>query len=351
MRSPAKGRGARFNTPNKFEALHLEPMEVESQDDGDRPVRTIFYKDTSKSVLARNDSPDVPFTYSLNPYRGCEHGCIYCYARPSHEYLGFSAGLDFETKILVKHDAPELLAKELNRKSWKPQWVCLSGNTDCYQPAERSLRLTRRCLEVFLRFRNPLGIITKNYLVTRDLDILKNLSAMNLVDVTISITSLDADLVRLMEPRTTTPAKRFDAVELLLKNGVPVNINISPIIPGLNDEEIPAILKAAAKRGATRASYTLVRLPGAVGTLFFEWVERSLPGKAQKILRRIKETHRGTLDDGRWGLRMSGEGMWSETVNRLFELNCKKFGFEKHHPVLTTEHFRNDRGKQAELFG
>ena len=351
MHPPAKGRGARFNTPNKFEALHLEPMEVESSEDDDRSIRTVFYKDSSKSVLARNDSPDVPFTYSLNPYRGCEHGCIYCYARPSHEYLGFSAGLDFETKILVKHDAPELLAKEFNKKSWKPDWVCLSGNTDCYQPAERSLRITRRCLEVFLRFRNPVGIITKNFLITRDLDILKDLSTLNLVDVTISITSMNDDLVRVMEPRTSISAKRFEAVELLLKSGVPVNINISPIIPGLNDEEIPAILREAAARGATRASYTLVRLPGAVGPLFSEWAERSLPGRAQKILRRIRETHSGTLDDARWGLRMSGEGKWSETVNNLFTLNCRKYGFEKHHPALTTEHFRNEHGRQAELFG
>src|SRR5712692_2137188 len=305
MSETIKGRGAAFNPPNRFEKLHLEPLEIEKNPEDDpQPIQTVFYKDSSKSILSKNDSPDIGFTYSINPYRGCEHGCIYCYARPGHEYLGFSAGIDFETKIMVKNDAPKLLEETFKKKNWRPQMVCFSGDTDCYQPVERKLQLTRQCLEVFLNYRNPVGIITKNALVTRDLDILKGLHALNLVEVTISITTLDAELARKMEPRTSAPYKRFETVETLASSGIPVRVNVAPIIPGLTDEEMPAILKEASARGAKFAGYTILRLPGAVRQLFLEWLQRELPGRATKIINRVRDIRGGELNDPRWGVRI-----------------------------------------------
>jgi DNA repair photolyase len=352
MPESIKGRGAAFNPPNRFEALHLEPLDIEYEDGENRErPRTVFYKDSSKSVLAKNDSPDVPFNYSLNPYRGCEHGCIYCYARPSHEYLGFSAGLDFETKILVKHDAPELLEEAFKRKSWKPQMVSLSGNTDCYQPVERTLKLTRRCLEVFLKFRNPVGIITKNSLITRDLDLLKELARLDLLLATISVTSLDAGLVRIMEPRTAAPYKRLETIETLSSNGIPVCVIVAPVIPGLTDEEIPSILKEASARGATSAAYTILRLPGPVEPLFLDWLERELPGSASKVLSRIRGMRAGKLSDQRWGTRMKGEGEIARAVKQLFQLSCKREGLNQREYRFATHHFRRDPGGQTELFG
>jgi DNA repair photolyase len=350
MPESIKGRGASFNTPNRFETLHLEPLEIEYEGEAERP-RTVFYKDSSKSVLARNDSPDVPFTYSLNPYRGCEHGCIYCYARPSHEYLGFSAGLDFETRILVKHDAPELLAEAFRRKSWKPQMVSLSGNTDCYQPVERTLQLTRRCLEVFLEFRNPVGIITKNSLISRDLDILKELARLDLVLATISVTSLDPGLVRKMEPRTAAPYKRLETIEALASNGIPVCVIIAPVIPGLTDREIPLILKEAAARGASSAAYTILRLPGPVEPLFIDWLERELPETASKVLGRIRGMRGGKLSDQRFGSRMKGEGEIARAVKQLFEVTRRKLGMNMREYSFPTHHFRRAPRSQTELFG
>ena len=239
MKPGTKGRGASFNTPNRFEQTHREVLRDESfQDPGEespRALPTRYFEDASRTILARNDSPDIPFTFSLNPYRGCEHGCIYCYARPSHEYLGFSAGIDFETKIMVKPDAPRLLAHALSAKGWVPQTVALSGNTDPYQPVERKLALTRRCLEVFLEFRNPVSIITKNALVIRDLDLLEEMARLNLIHVMLSITSLDAALIRIMEPRTSAPPVRLQAVGELARRGIPVGVNIAPVIPGLTE--------------------------------------------------------------------------------------------------------------------
>lgn len=353
MSKSTKGRGTASNTPNKFEAIHREPLEqieISPEADDDRPVRTVFYKDNSKTILSKNNSPDVPFAYSINPYRGCEHGCIYCYARPSHEYLGFSAGLDFESKILVKHDAPELLEAAFKKKSWQPQWICFSGNTDCYQPIEQKLKLTQRCLEVFLKYRNPVGIITKNSLVLRDLDILKAMHEFNLIEVTISITSFDTELIRVMEPRTATPAKRLEVVEILSSHGIPVSVNVAPIIPGLNDEEIPAIIKESAARGAYGASYTIVRLPGAVEQIFKEWVRKELPDRADKIIHRIEEIHGGSANDSRWKLRMTGEGSWSETIKKLFLLQCEKYGLNTLPVDLSTEHFRRETKRQIEMF-
>ena len=345
-----KGRGAGFNPPNRFEKLHFEPLPVESDPEDElRPTPTTFYKDTSRTILAKNDSPDVGFTYSINPYRGCEHGCIYCYARPSHEYLGFSAGLDFETKIMVKEDAPQLLEEAFQKKSWQPQMVCFSGNTDCYQPVERKLEITRRCLEVFLKYRNPVGIITKNSLITRDLDILKELNALNLLFVIVSVTSLDTDLIRIMEPRTTTPQKRLETIETLASHGIPVCVNVAPIIPGLTDEEMPSILKSAAEHGAKFAGYTMVRLSYSLKDLFIEWLQRELPERASKVINRIQEVRNGELNDTRWKVRMRGEGEYAKMVKDLFKLNCKKYGLNEEDTYIADDRFRYDfqsSGKQ-----
>lgn len=345
-----KGRGASFNPPNRFESRHVEPLDIDlTYEDAAPSVRTMFYRDTSRTILAKNDSPDLPFTYSINPYRGCEHGCIYCYARPSHEYLGFSAGLDFESKIMVKLDAAALLEEELRTKSWQPQMVAFSGNTDCYQPVERKLQLTRQCLEVFLRYRNPVGVITKNALVLRDLDIFQEMARFNLVHIMISITSLDEELIRKMEPRTSTAEKRLSTIETLARSGIPVGVNVAPVIPGLTDEELPAILKAAAEHGAQSAGYILLRLPGAVKNLFVRWLERELPLRAGKVLHRIRETRHGELSDARFGSRLKGEGEIAEAIRKLFALNAQRYHLNKRWSGLSTEHFRKDEG-QLDLF-
>jgi DNA repair photolyase len=344
-----RGRGSGFNTPNRFEKLHRIPVEVEGEDDG-RQVRTAYYEDTTRSILARNDSPDLDFTYSINPYRGCEHGCIYCYARPSHEYLGFSAGLDFETRIMVKQKAPELLAQAFRKKSWEPQVVVMSGNTDCYQPVERKLRITRRCLEVFLAFRNPVGVITKNALILRDLDVLRELARLDLVHVMISITSLDPDLILKMEPRTASPALRLETIAELSRNGIPVGVNAAPIIPGLTDEELPAILRESAARGATSAGTIMIRLPGPVAPLFSEWVTRTLPDRAGKIMNRIKDMRSGGLSDARFGTRQTGEGEIAESIAALYRVHVARYGLDRRWSSLTTTHFRRNGAEEATLF-
>ncbi len=347
-----RGRGASFNPPNRFEQLHLQPVEIELPPGEELPLlRTTFFRDTSKTILARNDSPDIPFSYSLNPYRGCEHGCIYCYARPSHEYLGFSAGLDFESKIMVKLDAPRLLEETFSRKRWVPQMVALSGNTDCYQPAERHLRLTRQCLEVFLRFRNPVSIVTKNSLITRDLDVLTAMARYRIVQVMISITSLDAGVIRKMEPRTSSPEARLAAIESLSSKGIPVGVNVAPVIPGLTDEEIPSILRAAADRGATSASYILVRLPGQVRQLFMEWVRREFPDRASRIISRIRDTRSGELSDSGFGSRMSGQGPVALAIADLFGLTTARLRLDSRWCGLDSGAFLNRDSNQMDLFG
>jgi DNA repair photolyase len=354
MPASIKGRGTSLNPPNRFERLHVEPLDDHWEDD--RTVETEFLVDTSRTILAKNDSPDLDFTYSINPYRGCEHGCVYCYARPSHEYLGFSAGIEFESKILVKPDAPALLEDTFRKKSWRPQVVAFSGNTDPYQPVERELQLTRRCLEVFLKYRNPVEIVTKNFLVTRDLDILQQLASLNLVHVLISITSLDSDLLRVMEPRTSTPAKRLQAIQTLATNKIPVGVNAAPIIPGLNDEELPSILAEASTRGATSAGYILVKLPGEVKSIFLDWLHRELPERESRIVNRIREVRGGKLSDSRFGTRMRGEGKVAETIEDLFRLACKKYHLNEKIITLSTEHFLQTHGtstpskQQLEIF-
>jgi DNA repair photolyase len=347
-----RGRGAGINPPNRFNRFHSTEDPGALDADELRQVATEFIKDTSKTILATNNSPDLPFTFSLNPYRGCEHGCVYCYARPSHEFLGYSAGLDFETKIVVKYEAPQLLSDYLRKRSWVPQLVLVSGNTDPYQPAERKLQLTRKCLEVFRDYRNPVCIITKNALVTRDLDILQDLAADNLVHVTVSITSLDDDVIRKMEPRTSRPAARLDAIEALASRGISVGVNVAPIIPGLTDEEMPQIMKAAADAGATVANYIVVRLPGPVADLFLEWVERCYPNRVNRIIHRIEDLRAGKLNDSRWGVRMRGEGEWSRIINELFHATRQKLNLATDIAPLATDLFRvPPRYEDLPLFG
>jgi len=345
-----RGRGAAFNPPNRFEELSREVLPPGEGEEPPGTVPTRYFTDTSRTILSRNDSPDIPFTWSINPYRGCEHGCIYCYARPSHEYLGFSAGVDFETKILVKPDAPRLLARALGAGSWSPQVVALSGNTDPYQNVERRLRLTRRCLEVFLEFRNPVSIVTKNALVVRDADILEAMARMDLVHVMLSVTSLDEDLIRVMEPRASSAALRLQAIGELSARGIPVGVNVAPVIPGLTDEEIPAILSAAAGRGARAASYILVRLPGSVERLFIEWLERELPARSARVLGRIRQVRRGALTDARFHTRGSGEGELADSIGALFTLAASRAKLATHWLPLSTARFRPAAGGQGDLF-
>jgi len=350
-------RGTTANPANRYEQLSVEPADDErSPDDpewGDgRPEPTLFFRDTSRSVLAENDSPDVGFRFSLNPYRGCEHGCIYCYARPSHEYLSFSAGLDFERRIMVKPDAPELLRAALASPRWVPQVVALSGNTDCYQPVERSLRLTRRCLEVLCEFRNPVGVITKSHLVTRDADLLGALAAHGAAAVQVSITSLDPDVARRMEPRAARPDRRLEAIRVLSSAGVPTGVMIAPVIPGLNDEEIPRILEAAAAAGAHSATWLLLRLPPPVDDLFTRWLAEQFPARQHRILNRIRQCRDGGLSDTRFGRRMRGEGVYAEQIAALFRTAARRAGLDQPLPPANTAAFRRPprTGEQLRLY-
>ncbi|MFA7344063.1 MAG: PA0069 family radical SAM protein [Terrimicrobiaceae bacterium] len=306
-------RGAADNPPNRFERLT-----VELEEPTDRNPRTQFLRESACSIISRNDSPDISFSASLNPYRGCEHGCPYCYARPYHEYLGFSSGLDFETRIIVKENAAELLREELASPGWTPEVLAMSTITDCYQPVEKRLGLTRQCLQVLAEFRNPVGIITKNHLVTRDLDILAGMAAERLSSVHITLTSLDPELSRRLEPRASLPTHRLDAIAKLAQAGIPSGVVIAPVIPGLNDHEIPAILRAARQAGALRASYSIIRLPHAVKEIFISWLEEHVPGSADKILDRIRDLRGGALHSSRFGERMTGGGFWSDQIQTLF---------------------------------
>src|SRR5262245_56623160 len=322
-----QGRGASNNPANRFEVLQLEPDPEEEHDLDRPPRRTLYLRDFTQTIIAHNHSPDVGFESSINPYRGCEHGWLYCYARPTHEYLGFSAGLDFESRIMVKENAAELLTAELSSPRSKPQTLVMSGVTDPYQPVERRLQITRRCLEVLARFRNPVGIITKNQLVTRDLDLLGELAGHQAAAVNISITSLDPKLQRVLEPRTSAPRARLEAVRQLRAAGIPVGVMTAPIIPGLNDHELPALLEAAAEAGAQFAGYTVVRLPYAVAPLFERWLEEHFPDRKEKVLGRIRHLRGGEkLNDPRFKSRMRGEGIFAEQISALFHTGCKRAG-------------------------
>jgi DNA repair photolyase len=343
------GRGAAGNPKNRFERIEVEPDETE----GDEPrPETVYLRDHSRSIIARNDSPDIGFDASINPYRGCSHGCVYCYARPTHEYLGLSAGLDFESRILVKQDAPELLRKELLSPRWNPQVLSMSGVTDPYQPVERRLRITRRCLGVLAEFRNPVVIVTKNYLVTRDMDLLSELASHDAAAVAFSLTTLDDDLRRIMEPRTSRPARRLAAVEKLAAGGIPVGVMTAPVIPGLNDHELPNLLSAAAEAGATFAAYVPVRLPYAVAPLFEDWLACHFPERKDKVLNRIRSMRGGELNDASFGSRMRGEGLFAKHIAQLFSISCRRAGMgEGSFPKLSTAAFRGGGGAQPDLFG
>jgi DNA repair photolyase len=327
-----KGRGSQFNPQNRFEKLYLDPFSYSDYadyydvEDLSKKIPTQFFIDSSKSVIAENNSEDIGFRYSFNPYKGCEHGCVYCYARPTHEYLGFSSGLDFESKIMVKKDAPKLLENFFKKKNYKPDYIVFSGNTDCYQPVEKKLGITRKSLQVCLDYRNPVAVITKNALIMRDLDILQEMAKLNLVTVTLSITSLDPKLIRLMEPRTSPPVRRLETLELLAKNNIHCGINIAPVIPGLNDEEIPSIIKAAADHGAKFAGKIMIRLPFAVKDLFLNWLQKEFPDRAQKVENKIREIRNGKLYSSEPGKRFTGEGELANRIQDLFRISCIKYG-------------------------
>ncbi len=337
-----KGRGATDNPPNRFERLSVEAVDQWTDPDDPLP-RTVLYRDATRNILSHNDSPDVGFDVSINPYRGCEHGCIYCYARPTHEYLGFSAGLDFETRIVVKEDAPTLLREALMSPRWRPRPIGMSGVTDPYQPLERRLRLTRGCLEVLAEFRNPVTVITKNHLVTRDVDLLAELAGYGAARVAVSVTSLRPELQRVMEPRTATPARRLDAIRTLAAAGVPVTAMIAPVVPGLTDEEVPAMLEAVAEAGATSAGYIVMRLPHGVKGLFADWLEAHFPDRKDRVLNRVKEVRGGKLNDPRYGSRMAGEGPYAEHIRQLFETARRRVGLDGERVELSAAAFRRPR--------
>lgn len=352
-----RGRGALDNPPGRFETLSCTrdlDAAVETDEDGQilppRQVKTEIYHDRSKSIISTNDSPDIGMDATLNPYRGCEHGCIYCFARPTHEYLGLSAGLDFETKIFAKPDAPRLLEDKLKSKSWQPTIIFMSGVTDPYQPIEKHLRITRGCLEVLADFINPVSFITKNHMVTRDIDVLQRLAARHAVSVNMSVTTLDAKLSRLMEPRASTPTLRLKAIEMLSKAGIPVNVLIGPVVPGLTEHEIPAILQNAANAGACSAGYTMLRLPYGVKDLFQTWLHEHFPDRADKVLNRILSIRDGKLNSAQFGDRMRGEGFYADQIAQIFDLARRKYGLTRR-ITLSTAHFKRDaRNAQLSLF-
>lgn len=346
-----KGRGAGSNSAGRFEKTSREgdPREHVPEPELEPSPRTTFTRDNSRSAITTNTSPDIPFDASINPYRGCEHGCAYCYARPTHEYLGMSGGLDFETKILVKEDIAVLLRAELMKKSYEPTVINLSGVTDCYQPAERRYGLTRACLEVLREFKNPLTIITKNALVTRDLDILSEMARDKLAKVFLSVTSLDPKITEVMEPRTSRPAARLEAIRALTEAGIPAGVMVAPVVPGLTDHEMPAILKAASEAGAYSAAFVPVRLPHSVAPLFEEWLGNHFPDRKDKVLHRIQELRGGKLNDPNFGSRMQGQGQFADLFSQMFHTACRRHGLNQRKHELTTSLFQRP-GEQLKLF-
>ncbi len=342
----------------RFERIAVVPdPELADPQPGDEdggappPPRTAFYRDPSRSALAFNDSPDLGFDASLNPYRGCEHGCAYCYARPTHEYLGWSAGLDFETRILVKQRAPELLRAELSKPGWRPRVIALSGVTDAYQPIEARLRITRRCLEVLAELRNPVAVVTKSALVSRDADLLAALAGVGAAAVTVSVTTLDRGLARALEPRAASPARRLAAIGALARAGVPVGALFAPVIPGLNDHEIPRVVEAVARAGGRWVSHVLLRLPHGLGPLFEDWLERHFPERRAKVMGRVRAVRGGRLYDARYGVRQRGTGPYAEHLRDLVRVACRRAGLATEGPALSAASFRRPSPPQLPLFG
>ncbi|MGE0212795.1 MAG: PA0069 family radical SAM protein [Parvibaculaceae bacterium] len=336
-----RGRGARSNESGRFEADRRALFDDGWEGLGDLPaLKTEVTVETARSIITRNNSPDISFDRSINPYRGCEHGCAYCYARPTHANMGLSPGLDFETKLFAKTNAAELLRKELSAPGYEPATIALGANTDPYQPIERRYRITRQVLEVMAEFGHPVGIVTKSALVTRDLDILKPMAERNLVKVAVSVTSLDPRVARAMEPRAATPSKRLKTIEMLAEAGVPVTAMVAPIIPALNDKEIEAILKSVAAAGAGAAGYVLLRLPLEVRDIFREWIQNAFPDRAAHVLSMVRDTRQGKDYDSTWGRRQTGTGPYAWTIGRRFELAARRAGLNKERRKLTLEHFR-----------
>jgi DNA repair photolyase len=347
-----KGRGAQINTPNKYLAHSQDILDTENLHEPywTSLPQTQFFVDYPKQIVNKVESPDIPLAYSMNPYQGCEHGCIYCYARNAHEYWGFSAGLDFETKIIVKPEAPKLLEDTLRKPNWEVQPIMFSGNTDCYQPAERKYRLTRRMLEVLLKYKHPVGMISKNVLISRDIDILQEMAKHNLVHVYITINSLREELRQVMEPRTATAAKRMKVIKLLADNNIPVGVMVSPIIPSLNNDEIPMIIKQAADNGAAAAGYTMVHLNGAIGGIFKDWIHKNFPDRAEKVLSQIAECHGGQLNDSKFGQRMRGIGPIAEMIHKLFSISKDKYLKNRSMPEYNLTAFVRTNKGQMGLF-
>ena len=346
-----KGRGAQVNTHNKFLKNKYVLEHIEGLDE---PLlentATQIFEENPKKIVSESNSPDLSHMYSINPYQGCEHGCIYCYARNTHEYYGFSAGLDFERKIIVKRNAAELLEQYFNKKNYQPVCILLSGNTDCYQPLERRLKITRSLLQIFLRYKNPVSIITKNNVILRDLDILGELGKMNLVHVNVSITSLNEQLRQKLEPRTVTASGRLGVIQKLTEQGIPVRVMAAPIIPGLNSNEIPAIIKAAADRGALAAGFTIVRLNGSIAEIFSDWIHKAFPDRAEKVLNMIKACHDGKLNDSDFGRRMSGDGNIAQSIHQLFRMSVNRFMGDRIMPEFDYSLFVPKGGRQTSMF-
>lgn len=345
FRKDIRGRGASSNIANRFLSTNYEAIAEDFdhylEEENDKPrLQTELIKDTSKTIITTNNSPDIGFTYSVNSYRGCEHGCAYCYARPTHEYLGYSAGLDFESKIHVKYDGPQLLREALLKKSWKGDTIFMSGVTDCYQPIERKLKLTRGCLEVLSEFKNPVLIISKNALVTRDIDILREMAKWRGALVLLSITTLDADLARSLEPRTSTPQAKLNAIKKLSEAGIMTGVNVAPIIPGLTDSEMPLILKTAKEHGARFAGYVPLRLPGSVLPLFQEWLEVHRPLRKEKVLSAIRDIRDGKMNSSDFADRMRGSGARADQIANLFKLYTHKLGLNLEKSNLCHDHFK-----------
>ena len=338
-------RGAQHNPQNRFDPYTYE-WDTDLTPD---KAQTTYIEIFPTSIVNRIESPDIPITYSMNPYAGCEHGCLYCYARNSHEYWGYSAGLDFETKILVKRNAPELLRQTLSDPKWQVAPIMLAGNTDCYQPAERTYQLTRDLLRILLDFRHPVGLITKNALILRDMDLLRELARYQLVHVYVSINTLREEVRRLLEPRTVRAELRLRVIKTLSEAGIPVGVMVAPIIPGLNDQDILPVMQAAAEHGAWTANYTVVRLNGALGELFETWLRKFLPDRADRILHLIAQVHGGRLNDSRWGFRMRGEGPIAQMIRHSFEVGLRKYFAQGHRmPPYNLSLFR--RGGQGVLW-
>lgn len=339
-----QGRGAQINPANRFHEhdYGLEPLQPDA--------RTQYIPVYPKTILNRVESPDIGMAWSMNPYQGCEHGCIYCYARNTHNYWGYSAGLDFEQKVLYKKDAPQLLEQQLKKKNWKPEPIMLAGNTDCYQPAEQTLGITREILQVLWKYRHPVGIITKNSMVLRDLDLLQPMAENRLLRVSISLTTLDEKLRRLLEPRTASVKARLKTIEVLAAKGIPVNVMMAPIIPGLNDHEILEVGQKVSSLGAVSMAYTMVRLNGDVAAIFEDWIRKTMPDRADRVLNRIRDVHGGELNDSRFGTRMRGEGQFAEVVKQQFQLARQRYFADKAKPAYNLDLFEQRRNPQMSLF-